>query len=79
MFDTILNFNPKTFSSIYAKTVTGSISTDFSVVTTGTIKRNRLVRKIGTGAASCTIRTEIGPILLFGSGLSRLGYRSRKL
>jgi hypothetical protein len=46
------------------KAVTGSISTDFSVVTTGTIKRNRLVGKIGRGAASCTARTITGSISL---------------
>ena len=46
------------------KAVTGSISTDFSVVTTGTIKRNRLVGKIGEGAASCIVRTVTGSISL---------------
>lgn len=46
------------------KAVTGSISTDFSVVTTGTIKRNRLVGKIGEGTALCTVRTVTGSINL---------------
>lgn len=46
------------------KAVTGSISTDFSVETTGTIKRNRLVGKIGNGAGSCTVRTITGSISL---------------
>jgi len=46
------------------KAVTGSISTDFPVETTGTIKRNRLVGKIGEGNASCTVRTVTGSINL---------------
>jgi DUF4097 and DUF4098 domain-containing protein YvlB len=46
------------------KAVTGSISTDFSVETTGTIKRNRLVGKIGRGIGSCTVRTVTGSISL---------------
>ena len=46
------------------KAVTGSISTDFPVETIGTIKRNRLVGKIGNGAASCTVRTVTGSISL---------------
>lgn len=46
------------------KAVTGSISTDFPVETIGTIKRNRLVGKIGNGDGSCTVRTVTGSISL---------------
>jgi len=49
------------------KAVTGSISTDFPVETIGTIKRNRLVGKIGKGSVSCTVRTVTGSINLVKS------------
>jgi DUF4097 and DUF4098 domain-containing protein YvlB len=58
-------YAPSNFDAeVDLKAVTGSIATDFPVVTTGTIKGNRLVGKIGKGTASCTVKTVTGSISL---------------